>query len=163
MMRWQFPIIAELLASMLGTALYYRTLYYDAEKARKIAVSDREKQQVAFEQLNRQMQTVTALDTQHTKELEHDQNLIAQLEHDMADGRRRRLHVKAICPSVSTNTSPSSLDDAASARLDYIAQRNYFILRRRIEIAEQQIKGLRDYIRQVVLSHQRKSRNKSLD
>jgi len=138
---------------MSGVTLYYRTLYYDAEKARKIAVSDREKQQVAFEQLSQQIQTISALDTQHTKELEHDQNLIAQLERDVADGRRR-LHVKAICPSVSTNTSPSSLDDAASARLDYTAQRNYFILRRRIEIAEQQIKGLQDYIRQVVLSHQ---------
>uniref|UniRef100_A0A3B0M1M2 Bacteriophage lysis protein n=1 Tax=Arsenophonus endosymbiont of Trialeurodes vaporariorum TaxID=235567 RepID=A0A3B0M1M2_9GAMM len=146
-------VISALLASMSGTTLYYRTLYYDTEKARKIAVFDREKQQVAFEQLNRQIQTVAALDTQHTKELEHDKNLIAQLQRDVA-ASRRRLHVKAICPSVSTNTSPSSLDDAISARLDYTAQRNYFILRQRIEIAEEQIKGLQDYIRQVVLSHQ---------
>ncbi|MFS1582913.1 MAG: lysis protein [Candidatus Arsenophonus phytopathogenicus] len=152
-MRWQFPIIVALFASMLGTALYYRTLYYHAEKARKIAVSDREKQQVAFEQLNRQILTVTALDTQHTKELEHDKNLIAQLERDVA-ANRRRLRVKAICHSVSTNTASSDVDDATRARLDDTANRNYFILRQRIEIAEQQINGLQDYIRQVVLSHQ---------
>ncbi|WP_254591840.1 lysis protein [Candidatus Williamhamiltonella defendens] len=73
-MTWKIPlIIALLLTSMLGATLYYRTLYYDAEKARKIAVSDRKKQQVAFERLSQQIQTITALDTQHTKELEHEQ------------------------------------------------------------------------------------------
>ncbi|WP_334468949.1 lysis protein [Arsenophonus sp. PmNCSU2021_1] len=151
MMRWQFPIIAVLLASMLGTALYYRTLYDDTEKARKIAVSDREKQQVAFEQLSHQMQTISALDTQHTKELEYDKNLIAQLEHDVA-ANRRRLRVKATCSNVSANATSSSLDDAARARLDYTAQRNYFTLRRRIEIAEEQINGLQDYVQQVCLA-----------
>ncbi|MFT8210869.1 MAG: lysis protein [Symbiopectobacterium sp.] len=161
-MNWKIPlIIASLLASMLGATLHYRTLYYDAEKARKIAVSDREKQQVAFEQLNRQIQTVTALDTQHTKELEHDKNLIAQLEHDVA-ASRSRLHIKATCSkatcsNVSANTTSSSMDDATRARLTDTAQRNYFTLRHRIEIAEQQINGLQDYIRQVVLSNKQEN------
>ncbi|ATW33129.1 lysis protein [Candidatus Williamhamiltonella defendens] len=151
-MTWKIPlIIALLLTSMSGVTLYYRTLYYDAEKARKIAVSDGEKQQIAFEQLNRQMQTVTALDTQHTKELEHDQNLIAQLERDVADGRRR-LRVKATCPNMSAASSASRVDDAAPARLAEAAQRDYFRLRNRIDIAAQQINGLQDYIRQVCLN-----------
>ncbi len=34
-----------------------------------------------------------------------------------------------------------------------------FILRHRIEIAEQQINGLQDYVRQVVLSHQQEAKN----
>lgn len=156
MMRWQFPIIAILLASMLGTALYYRTLYSDAEKARKIAVSDREKQRVAFEQLSHQMQTISVLDTQHTKELEHDKNLINQLERDVASSRRR-LRVKATCSNVSANATSSSLDDATDSRPTDTAQRNYFTLRHRIEIAEQQINGLQDYIRQVVLSNKREN------
>ncbi|BBI91661.1 putative phage lysis protein, endopeptidase [Serratia symbiotica str. Tucson] len=136
---------------MLGVTLYYRTLYYDAEKARKIAVSDREKQQVAFEQLSHQMQTISVLDAQHTKELEHDKNLIAQLERDVADGRRR-LQINAICPAVPTGSTATRMDDAARARFTDTAQRNYFTLRRRIEIAEQQINGLQDYIRQVVFA-----------
>ncbi len=85
--------------------MYYQTLYYDAEKARKIAVSDREKQQIAFEQLSHQMQTILVLDAQYTKELEHDKNLIAQLERDVADGRRR-LQINAICPAVPTGRPP---------------------------------------------------------
>jgi len=156
-MTWKIPlVIALLLTSMSGVTLYYRTLYYDAEKARKIAVSDGEKQQIAFEQLNRQMQTVTALDTQHTKELEHDQNLIAQLERDVADGRRR-LHVKAICPNLSAYSSASGVDDATAPRLADAAQRDYFTLRVRLSLAEQQITGLQDYIRQVVLLNQQEN------
>uniref|UniRef100_A0A3B0M390 Bacteriophage lysis protein n=1 Tax=Arsenophonus endosymbiont of Trialeurodes vaporariorum TaxID=235567 RepID=A0A3B0M390_9GAMM len=158
-MNWKIPlVIALLLTSMLGVTLYYRTLYYDVEKARKIAVSDREKQQVAFEQLSHQMQTISALDTQHTKALEHDKKLITQLERDVATSRRR-LHVKATCSNVSANPTPSGLDDATRARLDYTAQRNYFTLRRRIEIAEEQINGLQDYVRQLVLSHQQEAKN----
>ncbi|BGI52702.1 MAG: lysis protein [Candidatus Hamiltonella defensa (Ceratovacuna japonica)] len=151
-MTWKIPlVIALLLTSMSGVTLYYRTLYYDAEKARKIAVSDGEKQQIAFEQLNRQMQTVTALDTQHTKELEHDKTLIAQLERDVADGRRR-LRVKATCPNMSAASSASRVDDAPPARLADPAQRDYFLLRNRIDIAGQQINGLQDYVRQVCLN-----------
>lgn len=156
-MNWKILlVISALMASMSGATLHYRTLYYDAEKARKIAVSNREKQQVAFEQLSHQMQTISALDTQHTKELEYDKNLIAQLERDVA-ANRRRLRVKATCSSVPANTTPSGLDDAARARLDYTAQRNYFTLRRRIEVAEEQINGLQDYIRQVVLSNKQEN------
>ncbi|BAN98005.1 phage lysis protein, endopeptidase [Plautia stali symbiont] len=158
-MNWKIPlVIGALLTSMSGATLYYRTLYYDAEKARKIAVSDKEKQQIAFEQLSHQMQTISALDTQHTKKLEHDKNLIARLERDVA-ASRRRLRVKATCSNVSANAASSSLDDAARARLDYTAQRNYFTLRRRIEMAEEQINGLQDYVRQVVLSHQQEEKN----
>nr|WP_243466176.1 lysis system i-spanin subunit Rz [Sodalis glossinidius] len=62
------------------------------------------------------MQTISALDTQHTKALEHDKKLITQLERDVATGRRR-LHVKATCSNVSANATSSSLDDAARARL----------------------------------------------
>ncbi|MGX8940748.1 lysis protein [Symbiopectobacterium sp. Eva_TO] len=158
-MNWKIPlIVALLLTSMSGATLYYRTLYYDAEKARKIAVSDREKQQVAFEQLSRQIQTVTALDRKHTKELEYDKKLITQLEWDVA-ANRRRLRVKATCSNVSANTTTSGLDDATRARPTDSARRNYFTLRRRIEIAEEQINGLQDYVRQVVLSHQQEAKN----
>ncbi|WP_254591839.1 lysis system i-spanin subunit Rz [Candidatus Williamhamiltonella defendens] len=44
-----------------------------------------------------------------------NKNLVAQLEHDVA-ASRRRLHIKAICSSLSANTTPSGLDDAASAK-----------------------------------------------
>jgi prophage endopeptidase len=141
-MHWKIPVvIAALLASMTGAVLYYRAMYLDTKKDRQYLEA----------QVNRQMQTVAALDLQHTRELENEKNRIAQLERDVADSRRQ-LQVRAVCPGVSANSASSRLDDAARPGLTDAAQRNYFTLRRRIEIAEAQINGLQDYVRQVCLN-----------
>ncbi|MGL9724916.1 lysis protein [Sodalis sp. (in: enterobacteria)] len=150
-MRWKISlVIAALLASMAGAALYYRALYQEAEKSRQRVETQAESRQAEIEQLHRQMQTVAALDWQHTQELEHEKNRIAQLERDVADGRRR-LQVRAICPGVSASGAAARVDDATRARLTDAARRNYFTLRRRIDIAQEQINGLQDYVRQVCL------------
>ncbi|WP_440867882.1 lysis protein [Symbiopectobacterium purcellii] len=151
-MHWKIPVvIAALLASMTGAALYYRALYLNAEKDQQYWEAQTQSQQAALAQLHRQMQTVAALDAKHTRELENDKNRIAQLERDVADGRRR-LQVRAVCPGVSANSASSRLDDAARPGLTDAAQRNYFTLRRRIEIANRQINSLQDYVRQVCLN-----------
>lgn len=150
-MRWKlFTLAALLLASMTGAALYYRVLYQEAEQSRQRIEEQAASRQTEIEQLNHQIQTVTALDKQHTRELENDKKRIAQLERDVAGGRRR-LQVSATCPSVSARAA-ARMDDAAVVRPTDAAQRNYFTLRRRIEIAEEQINGLQDYARQVCLS-----------
>ncbi|MEN3257539.1 lysis protein [Sodalis endosymbiont of Spalangia cameroni] len=143
-----FLIIGGLLASMLGAILYYRIQYQGTEEALQKVELEAESRQAEIVQLSRQMQTVAALDLQHTRELENDKKRIAQLERDVADGRRR-LQVNATCPAVPTGSSAARMDDATSARPTDAAQRNYFILRRRIEIAEEQINGLQDYVRQL--------------
>ncbi|MGL9725180.1 lysis system i-spanin subunit Rz [Sodalis sp. (in: enterobacteria)] len=152
MMHWKISIvIAALLASMAGAALYYRSLYLNAEQARQHTEAQAEAQHAALAQVNRQMQTVAALDSQHTRELENEKNRIAQLERDVAAGRRRlRLH--AVCPNVSAGGTTTRVDDAARARLADAAERHYFTLRRRIEIAQEQINGLQDYVQQVCLN-----------
>ncbi|MBG6243527.1 MAG: hypothetical protein EKE20_17795 [Candidatus Symbiopectobacterium sp. Dall1.0] len=97
MMHWKLLlVIAGLLASMTGAALYYRSLYLNAEKDRQHIEALAISQQAALERLNNQMQTVAALDVQHTRELENEKNRIAQLGRDVADGHRR-LRVKATC------------------------------------------------------------------
>lgn len=52
-------------------------------------------------------------------------------------------------PPVRSNPppAPTGMDDAASARLTDAAQRDYFTLRERIEVAGKQIAGLQDYIK----------------
>ncbi|WP_334473005.1 lysis protein [Arsenophonus sp. PmNCSU2021_1] len=131
---------------MLGATLYYRTLYYDAEKARKIAVSDREKQQVAFEQLNHQMQTISALDARHTKELADVQAKNDDLRRKLNSGGR--VLVKGNCP-IST-TSPSSLGHAGTIELSSIAGRNVLDIRSGIISDQAKIKYLQDYIRRII-------------
>lgn len=143
-----FLIIGGLLASMLGAILYYRVQYQGAEEALQKVELEAESRQAEIEQLSHQIQTIAALDKQHTRELENDKKRIAQLERDVADGRRR-LQVNATCPAVSTGSPTTRMDDATRARPTDAAQRNYFTLRRRIEIAEEQINGLQDYVRQL--------------
>lgn len=151
-MHWKIPlVIVALLASMAGAALYYRSLYLNAEQARQHIEAQAGAQHAALAQVNRQMQTVAALDWQHTRELENEKNRIAQLERDVADGRRQ-LQVRAVCPNVSAGGTTTRMDDAARARSTDAAQRHYFTLRRRIDIAQEQINGLQDYVRQVCLN-----------
>ncbi|ASV33880.1 hypothetical protein CJJ18_07660 [Candidatus Williamhamiltonella defendens] len=150
-MTWKILlVIALLLTSMSGVTLYYRTLYYDAEKARKIAVSDREKQQVAFEQLSQQIQTISALDDRHTKELADVQAKNHHLRRKLDRGGR--VLVKGHCP-VST-PRPSSLGHAGTIELSSIAGRNVLDIRAGIISDQAKIKYLQDYIRKVVLSNQ---------
>nr|WP_320410283.1 lysis system i-spanin subunit Rz [Candidatus Hamiltonella defensa] len=59
---------------------------------------------------------------------------------------------KATCHDLSTNTIPSGVDDETAPRLADATQRDYFLLRNRIDIAGQQITGLQNYVRQVCLN-----------
>jgi len=151
-MPWTISgIMLALLASLLSATLYYRHHYQQSEQALQGAVSEMKRHQSALEQLSQQMKTVSQLDAEHTRALKNEKNRIAQLERDVADGRRR-LRIKATCPNMSASSSPSGVDDATAPRLADPAQRDYFLLRNRIDIAGQQINGLQDYVRQVCLN-----------
>ena len=87
---------------------------------------------------------VAALDAKYTKELADAQASIDQLERDVATGKRR-LQLNATCKKQPTSGT-TSMDDAASAGLTDAAERDYFTLRSRIELAGKQIAGLQQYI-----------------
>ena len=87
---------------------------------------------------------VAALDAKYTKELADAQASIDQLERDVATGKRR-LQLNATCKKQPTSGT-TSMDDAASAGLTEAAERDYFTLRSRIELAGKQIAGLQQYI-----------------
>ncbi|MGP2845516.1 lysis protein [Serratia nematodiphila] len=96
---------------------------------------------------NKTQKAVADIDLQRTQELEDAKSKIADLQRDVATGARK-LRVSASCQPAK----PSGMDDAASPRLTDSAQRDYFTLRERIEIANKQISGLQDYINQVCLA-----------
>ncbi|WP_416261800.1 lysis protein [Gibbsiella quercinecans] len=89
-----------------------------------------------------------AIDSQRSKELTHAKNQIAVLERDVITGRRQLL-INANC---ATAAGTGSVVDAGRARLTHTAERDYFILRERIETARGQIVGLQDYIKKVCLA-----------
>ena len=145
-----YLMITALLLSLLSTSVYYRYQYQKIENARDIAVSERKMHQRAFQELSEQIKTLSRLDIEYMQERKNDKNLIAQLQRDVADGRRRLL-VKTRNSKMSSSSSSSGVDDETSARLDDTAERNYFTLRGRIVLSEKKIEGLQDYIRQVCL------------
>ncbi|EOV8972714.1 lysis protein [Cronobacter turicensis] len=94
--------------------------------------------------MQRRQHEVAALDAKYTKELADAQKNIAQLEHDVATGRKR-LQLSATCASKGVSGS-SGMDDGAAARLTDPAERDYLTLRERIETTRAMILGLQQYI-----------------
>ncbi len=134
---WMITILA--IALTASEANRYRNKYKEAES---LAESRKE----TIDDMQRRQKSVAALDAKYTKELADAQATIDQLHGDVASGKRR-LQLNATCAKQST-TGTASLDDAASARLTDAAQRDYFTLRERIEVAGKQIAGLQQYIKE---------------
>ncbi|QLX45348.1 lysis protein [Escherichia coli] len=93
---------------------------------------------------------VAALDAKYNGELADAKATIDQLERDVASGKRR-LQINASCTGMRKTTGSSSMDDATSPRLSESAERDYFILRERIETVTKQLTGLQEYIKGVCL------------
>jgi len=142
-------LVLMLLATSAALALYYRGNVIDYKAQRDTASSNLKLANDTITDMQTRQRDVAALDEKYTKELADAKATIDQLHDDVATGKRR-LQLNATCQKQSTSGT-SSLDDAASARLTDAAQRDYFTLRERIEIAGKQIAGLQQYIKEQCL------------
>lgn len=137
-------LILLLLATSVTFAFYYRGNAIDYKAQRDTATSNLKQANDTITDMQTRQRDVAALDEKYTKELADAKATIDQLHDDVATGKRR-LQLNATCAKQSA-TGTSSLDDAASARLTDAAQRDYFILRERIEVTVKQIAGLQQYV-----------------
>lgn len=137
------------IATSTAFALYYRGNAIDYKAQRDTATGDLRLANDTITKMQKRQLDVAALDEKYTKELADAKATIDQLHDDVATGKRR-LQLNATCAKQSTS-STSSLDDAASARLTDAAQRDYFTLRERIELAGKQIAALQQYINEQCL------------
>ncbi|EGO4763118.1 lysis protein [Escherichia coli] len=96
--------------------------------------------------MQKRQRDVAELDARYTKELADANATIESLRADVSAGRKW-LHVKAVCPDKHKTTAASGVDDGASPRLTDTAQRDYFVLRERIETITNQLNGLQEYVR----------------
>ena len=122
--------------------------HYHAEYA-SAAILAKQRQET-INDLQRRQKSVAALDEKYTKELADAKATIGQLRNDVATGKRR-LQLNATCQKQSA-TAATGMDDAVPARLTDTAERDYFILRERIEVAGKQIAGLQQYVREQCLN-----------
>lgn len=142
-------LIIVAIATSTAFALYYRGNAIDYKAQRDTATDNLRLANDTITDMQTRQRDVAALDEKYTKELADAKATIDQLHDDVATGKRR-LQLNATCQKQSA-TGASSLDDAASARLTDAAQRDYFTLRERIEVAGKQIAGLQQYIREQCL------------
>lgn len=139
-------LVLLLLATSVAFALYYRGNAIDYKMQRDTATSNLKLAHDTITDMQTRQRDVAALDEKYTKELADAKATIDQLHDDVATGKRR-LQLSATCAKQSATGTPG-LDDAASARLTDSAQRDYFTLRERIEVAGKQIAGLQQYVRE---------------
>ncbi|WP_414162033.1 lysis protein [Serratia sp. BNK-10] len=140
--HWQAAIVAVVLCLLAYFAISNQALRHE-----------RDKLQTANSQLSGQLdwqnstqRAVAAIDEHRTKELNDAKNQIDDLQRAVAAGTSK-LQLAATCPT----SGAAGVADATGPRLTDAAQRDYFRLRERIEIANKQIAGLQDYINQVCL------------
>ncbi|MGY3115740.1 prophage endopeptidase [Pantoea eucalypti] len=139
-------LVLMLLTTSVALALYYRGNAIDYKAQRDTATSNLKLAKDTITDMQTRQRDVAALDEKYTKELADAKATIDQLHDDVATGKRR-LQLNATCPKQSaTATGTASMDDATTARLTDTAQRDYFTLRERIEVAGKQIAGLQQYI-----------------
>lgn len=140
--------LGVMIIGSLASANHYHQRYLKASQynVRLEQQVEQANRQIAIQQ--EQQQKVAALDQQLTKELTHEKSRIALLEQRVRTGQRR-LQLRALCPSVASDTSAASLAHAAPARLTDAAERDYFRLRRSIILIQSQVRGLQAYIRQL--------------
>ncbi|EIV2913291.1 lysis protein [Serratia marcescens] len=141
--NWKIIVVGIALSLITVLALINQSLRGELEEVSK----DNAQLSGQLEWQNKTQKAVADIDLQRTQELEDAKSKIADLQRDVANGARK-LRVSASCQP----SKPSGVDDAASPRLTDTAQRDYFTLRERIEIANKQISGLQDYINQVCLA-----------
>lgn len=138
-------ILLTIAAIICGScALYYRGNAIDYKAQRDKASGALKLANATIDDMKMRQRDVAALDAKYTKELADAQATIDLLHDDVAIGKRR-LQLNAKC-TAANSTGTAGVDDATRPRLADAAERNYWTLRSRIEIAGKQIAGLQQYI-----------------
>ncbi|EGT4310386.1 lysis protein [Cronobacter sakazakii] len=145
-----FAAMSLLLAIAIVIASHYRSALTETQASLTKVNRELNLAKDTISDMQTRQRDVAALDAKYTQELADAQSTINQLERDVATGKRR-LQLNATCAKQSASGT-ASLDDAASPGLTDSAERDYFTLRSRIELAGKQIAGLQQYINEQCLN-----------
>lgn len=148
-LRYKLVISAFLLTlfgSLVWSANHYHNKAIEYKKQRDENAMALDSAMATISDMQKRQRDVAELDARYTKELVDANATIESLCADVSAGRKW-LHVKAVCPDKDKTTAASGVDDASSPRLTDTAQRDYFVLRERIETITNQLNGLQEYVR----------------
>lgn len=142
----------------LGLAVALLLLWVFALKAERdelvieldSAAQEIERLGLAAAETEKKIQIRDEIDKKYSEELTDAKNEIDVLRADVAASRKRLL-VKAVCPSLPSARGATGLDDGERAELNSAAREDYFQLRERVTRTESRLKGLQEYVRSVCL------------
>ncbi len=138
--------IACIAGGLVWSANHYHNKAIEYKKQRDENAMALDSAMATISDMQKRQRDVAELDARYTKELADANATIESLRADVSAGRKW-LHVKAVCPDKHKTTAASGVDDASSPRLTDTAQRDYFVLRERIETITNQLNGLQEYVR----------------
>lgn len=134
------------IGSFIWSANHYHSKAIEYKNQRDENAMALDSAMATISDMQKRQRDVAELDTRYTKELTDAKITISNLRRDV-DAGRQWLRVKAVCPDKHKITATPGVDDASSPRLTYAAQRDYFVLRERIETITNQLNGLQEYVR----------------
>ena len=138
--------IACIAGGLVWSANHYHNKAIEYKKQRDENAMALDSAMATISDMQKRQRDVAELDARYTKELADANATIESLRADVSAGRKW-LHVKAVCPDKHKTTAASGVDDVSSPRLTDTAQRDYFVLRERIETITNQLNGLQEYVR----------------
>ena len=144
-MSWKKAVISALI---LIAAWWVYDIYQDNQRLTvdNTALNSQLVEQIAVNKdYQERAQKLHELDTRYTQELANAKTEIGLLR-IAADRNPERVYIKASCQKTDS-VAATGMDDAATARPDDTAIRNYWLLRERITESEQMIKGLQEYVK----------------
>lgn len=142
-------VVMCLLGSMAWAVSHYRDNAIAYKDQRDIATEKLSLANATIKNMQTRQRDVAALDAKYTKELSDAKSQLEDLQRCVSSGKCG-LHVNARCPANGA-ASTTGLDDATSPRLADAAERDYFVLRERIEIVKKQLTGLQTFVREQCL------------
>ncbi|MGJ7066513.1 lysis protein [Morganella morganii] len=138
-------LVTAVIVMMIVAGVSWQATRIDRLKTERDSLASQISEQVAINKdYQERAQKLYELDTRHTQELANAKTEINRLR-IAADRNPERVYIKASCPKTGSDTA-TGMDDAATARPDDTAVRNYWLLRERIAESGQMIKGLQEYI-----------------
>lgn len=146
---WLPAVILAVIAVLSWKVNHYRDNAITYKDQRDKATEKLSLANTTIKDMQVRQRDVAALDAKYTKELADAKRQLDDLQRCVSSGKCG-LRINATCPKNGAARS-TGLDDAASPRLTDAAERDYFILRERIETVTKQLAGLQAYVREQCL------------
>ncbi|MDC9591696.1 lysis protein [Xenorhabdus sp. XENO-10] len=142
-----YTIIVLIITTAVSTfeAFYFRSEYTEQKEANERQATEIQQLTDTINYQNTHIDMLHELDTKHTQRLAHAKTEIDTLRADVAAGRRK-LRIKAVCPSVPETVTSGSVGDGTPVELTGETGSTVLDIREDIINDRAKLRYLQDYV-----------------